>query len=224
MKSWTGHKMYRQLTALFLIPLVITGCDPIQTRNEKKLEGTSAADLLETLWEPVETAVATEEEESFVLNHFLNLWHYMQVSARTTITLKRIFHSEWGKETETIHADIELLQLGLVQITVIDHDGSDSPGVDEGSIKFTMEVESPEKGTAAGEFYPLGGAYGNVSVPPSYNMKFPSPSQGGEYFVPTGGLVDYTKRHIKSEDLIRALQKLMADVYDIGRKEVPRTP
>ncbi|MEE2708357.1 MAG: hypothetical protein VYA69_02035 [Gemmatimonadota bacterium] len=224
MNSHTGPKNYRLLTGLWLITVVITGCGSIQTRNEKKLEGTIVADLLKTLGESVETATATEEEESFVLNHFRNLWHYMQVSARTTITFKRKYYSGWGKEAETILADIELPQFGLIQITVIDNDGSDSPGVDEGNIKFTREVELPEKGTAAGEFYPLGGAYGNVSVPPSYNMKFPSPSQGGEYFVPTGGLLDYTKRHIKSEDLIRALQKLMADLYDIGRKEVPRTP
>ena len=123
MNNHTGHKIYRLLIGLWLITVVITGCGSIQARNEQKLEGKIVADLLKTLGESVETATATEEEESFVLNHFRNLWHYMQVSARTTITFKRLYYSGWGKEIETILADIELPQFGLVQITVIDNDG-----------------------------------------------------------------------------------------------------
>ena len=217
------HKTYGVLTGLWLCIFVFSGCSPTQTQNEKILDGTATTDLLKNLVETVEAASATEEEEGFVLNHFSNLWHYMQVSSRTTITFKRIYYSGFGKETETIHADIDLPSLGLIQITAIDNDGSESPGVDEGTIKFTMEVETPEKGTANGEFYPFGGAYGDVEVPPSYNMKLPSPSNDGEYFVPTGGLLDYTKRHIKSEGLTPSLQRLMTEVYEYGMNEVPRS-
>ena len=70
MNGHIGHQIYRLLTGLWLITVVITGCGPIQTRNQKKLEGTIVADLLKTLGESVETATVTEEEESFVLNHF----------------------------------------------------------------------------------------------------------------------------------------------------------
>ncbi len=217
--------MYRQFAmftwALFIGLCMIgtlSGCGPTQTKTEKKLSRQDTVALIEELGPAVESAVAAEEEEDYVLNHFRTLWHYIEVSEDTTVTYNRIYYSGWGKETETIHADIELPEIGLIQITSLDNDGSESPGVDKGTIKFSLEVESPEKGTATGEFYPFGGVYQDTEVPPPYNMKMP-----GGFFVPAGDLLDYTRRHIKSTGLAPPLREMMISVYDFGAREVPRT-
>lgn len=204
--------------ALCIGTCIIYGCVPTQTQNTKDLDGPAAVEFVKRMGTDLEASTASHEEEAFVLNHFQNLWHYMQVSTRTTVTYQRIYYSGWGKETETVHADIELQDLGLVQITAVDNDGSTSPGIDEGTIRFSLEVETPEKGTATGEFYPFGSSYQDVAVPPSYNMKMP-----GGYFVPAGGLLDFTRRHMESQDLIPVLQRLVTDVYLYGMDEVPRT-
>ena len=165
----------------------------------------------------LETLTPPEEEEGLVVNHMQNLWHYLVVSQHTTVIFTRIYYDAWGKEKETVVGQFDHPTLGDITITAEDSDISENPGVDTGTIKFSEKVEMPEKGYAKGEFYPFGGEHQGISVPPSFHLKFP-----GGYFVPTGGLLDYTKRHMIHDESIAVLQALVRDVFTVGTNEVPR--
>ena len=207
---------YYTVFCLFLT-LYLNGCGPAQVERQKTLDNEPARTLMNRIGHDFETLAPSKEEEGLVVNHMQHLWHYLTVSQHTTMTFKRVYYAAWGKEKETIVAQFDHPTLGTITITAEDSDLSENPGVDTGTIRFSEKVEMPEKGYATGEFYPFGGGYQGITVPPSFHLKLP-----GGYFVPAGGLLDYTKRHMHHDESITVLQTLVRDVFTAGTNEVPR--
>lgn len=207
-------KTYATLIGLCLL-LITTACRPSVREATVVLEGETADAVMEKMGAALAELTPSSEDEGLVLNHLQNLWHYIRVSSSTRITISRKSWARSGNHVETVAAIFDGGQIGSITVNAQDNDTADALGIDEGSIKFSEEVDRPEKGTGHGAFYPFGNKAGNQEVPPSFQLELP-----GGYFVPAGGLRDHRKRFMKHQAAIDVLQTICRDTADLGLEKV----
>ena len=213
--------VYMILTLIILFPLmgIVASCRPTRVETEKTIEGTLVNKHMNDLGRAFTEMTPSEEEEGLVVNHMQKLWHYLSVTSNTKIVIKQVLYSGWGEQTETITIKFQHPSLGTILITAIDEDMAEQPGAETGTIVFVEHVEKPEPGLGEGKFYPFGAERYNTEVPPSFELKLP-----GGYFVPAGGLHDWTKRYLQDESTISILQIMVHEVFDFVSKEVSKAP
>jgi hypothetical protein len=195
--------------------LILMACRSTVQEASVIIEGAEAEKIMLQVGAALAGAKPSSEDEGLVLNHLQNLWHYVRVSRSTNITVTRKSWIRGGKHIESISAVYDGGPFGIITINTQDNDASVANGIEEGTIKFSEQVDTPEKGTGHGAMYPFGKKLGNQEVPPSFQLELP-----GGYYVPADGLRDPRKRFMKHQNSIDLLQALCQDTADLGLRVV----